>query len=326
MSNLEWLGADGVEKEIRKALKISAKKVVEVNHANFAKLEVQKFFAEFNSQEVKANFFANPQIAERESLILDYIGDLQSEALKVGFVPPKKLYYKNGLVIREKTPGQILKVWGCSEETLVRLAQILLVFRENPVSTKLRKNHRLSFFEMKQWALKQIPEALESFTPFRGSKKAFEDFEKIFSRDWRGRFNNLSKGFVHGDFQPQNILLSEGKISLIDFDRGGYFYPLFDVASFAVQFTHAALLERYHQKKKPNRREIRRRVRVFLKEYRSGVGGLDEEIFRLFKLLIIFNGLAFSTAGFRKKVTRGHKHLLFGLFCKELKWFAGHKN
>ncbi len=325
-----------MEREIRKALKIPKDTAVEVNHANFAKIKVQKFFAKFDSLEVKANFFADSKIAERESLILDYLNNVKSETLKNVFTPPKKLYYRNGLVIREKTPGQILKVWECSDKTLVRLAKILLVFKENPVSVKLRKNHRLSFSKMKQRALKQIPQALESFTPFRGSREAFGEFEEIFSRDWRGRFGGLSKGFVHGDFQPQNILLdpqgAEGRISLIDFDRGGYFYPLFDVASFAVQFTHAALLDRYYKDKKPNRREINRRVKVFLGEYAKGLEKLgesladDEEIFRLFKLLIIFNGLAFSTAGFRKKVTRGRKHLLFGLFRRELKWFTKKKN
>ncbi len=327
MPDLEWLGAPEAEEEIRKALKIPPRKAVEVHHANFAKIKVQKFFAKFDSQEVKANFFADPKVAEREALILDYLNNIKSEPLNNAFVPPRKLYRKNGLVIREKTPGQILKVWECSDETLVRLAKILLVFKEIPVSTRLKK-HRLSFSQMKREALKQVPRALESFTLFRGSKKAFRDFEEVLSRDWRGKFGRLPKGFVHGDFQPQNILLDTNQISLIDFDRGGYFYPLFDVASFAVQFTHAALLESYQRGEKPNRREIHRRVQVFFKEYRRGLRESnppladDEEVFRLFKLLIIFNGLAFSTAGFRKKVTRGAKHLLFGLFRQELKWFT----
>ena len=320
MPDLEWLGAQEAEEAIRKALKIPSKSKVEVHHANFAKIKVQKFFAKFDSREVKANFFTDPRIAEREFLILDYLNNVQDTPKF--FVPPKKLYRKKGLVIREKTPGQILNVRECSEETLVRLAQILLAFKKAPVPAKLQ-THRLRFSQMKQEALAQVPKALEAFTPFRGSKKAFADFEGILSRDWRGKFGRLSKGFVHGDFQPQNILLNNSQISLIDFDRGGYFYPLFDVASFAVQLTHAALLGSYHKREKPDRREIRRRVRLFVKEYRQHAGKFDEEAFRLFKLLIIFDGLAFSTAGFRKKVTRGRKHLLFGLFRQELKWFTG---
>ena len=320
MKELEWLDIGEAGEEICKALKIPLERAIEVRHANFGKLKVQKFFVSFDSQEVKANFFADSKIAEREALILDYLATLENGAFDEFFAPPRKLYYKKGLVIREKTPGEILKPHECSDETLVRLAQILLLFKKAPVSEKL-KGHALGFSGMKRWAARQLSEAEAAFTPFRGSEKAFADFSKVLSQDWRGRFGRLSKGFVHGDFQPANILLQGDKISLIDFDRGGYFYPLFDVASYAIQFTHAALLEAYHRKEKPNRREIRRRVGLFVKEYRGGVEDFNEEIFRLFKLLIIFNGLAFSTAGFRKKVTRGAKHLLFGLFRQELRWF-----
>ena len=319
MRNLEWLGASEVEKKIRRALKIPTEKEVEVHHANFAKIKIQKFFAKFELQEVKANFFADPKIAERESLILDYLTTVEDDLVGGFFAPPEKLYHKGGLVIREKTPGQILEAGECSDETLTRLAQILLAFKQTPVSAKLKKEHRLSFSQMKREALKQIPAATEAFTPFRGSGEALAKFVKILSWDWGPHLRKLPRGFVHGDFQPANILLSDGNISLIDFDRGGYFYPLFDVASFAVQFTHAALLESYQRREKPDRREIRRRVGLFVKEYRDNVEDFDEEAFRLFKLLIIFNGLAFSTAGFRKKVTRGRKHLLFGLFRQELK-------
>jgi hypothetical protein len=321
MRGLEWLGAPEAEKEIRRALKIPSETEIEVHHANFAKIKTQKFFAEFDSQAVKANFFADPKIAEKEALILDYLNAIKGEALDDVFVPPKKLYHHGGLVIREKTPGRILKTYECSDETLVVLAKILLAFKEEPVAARLQK-HRLNFPQMKQRALKQIPRAVEAFTPFKGSREAFGDLEEILSRDWRGKFGRLSRSLVHGDFQPANILLSDGKVSLIDFDRGGYFYPLFDVVSFAVQFTHTALLESYQRGERADRREIRRRVNRFVREYRQGACDYDEEVFRLFKLLVIFDGLAFSTAGFRKKVTRGRKHLLFGLFRQELKWFA----
>ena len=321
MWNLEWLRAPEAGEEIRRALKIPAGKGIEVHHANFAKIKAQKFFAKFDSREVKASFFADPRIAEKESLILDYLASVKGGALDVAFVPPKKLYHQDGLVIREKTPGEVLEAKACSDETLLKLARILLAFRETPVPAGLKK-HRLSFARMKREVLKRIPRARVAFTPFRGSGEALGDWERILARDWRGKFGHLPRGFVHGDFQPANILLHGDRISLIDFDRGGYFYPIFDVASFAVQFTHSALLESYQKKQKIDRREIRRRVQLFVKEYGDGVQEFDEEVFRLFKLLVIFNGLAFSTAGFRKKVTKGRKHLLFGLFRQELKWFA----
>jgi len=312
-----WLGAGEVEAQVRKALKIPKKTLVEVKNANFAKIKAQKFFVTFDSKTVLATFFARPSVAKKESLILAYLGF------------PKKLYLKNGLLIREKVEGVVLSPWECSDEVLVRLARLLLVFKDTPVSEELKK-HVLSFSQMKREALEVLPEAVESFTPFRGSEEVFARFAKVLSRDWQRKLRKTSKGFVHGDFQPQNILLNPPeadklvKISLIDFDRGGYFYSLFDVASFATQFTHSALLENYHKKEKPDRREIRRRINLFVKEYRDHAGEFDEEAFRLFKLLIIFNGLAFSTAGFRRKVARGYKHLLFGLFRQELKWFAKH--
>ena len=306
----KWLGADEVEAQVRKALKISKKMSVEVKNANFAKIKTQKFFVTFDSKTVLATFFARPSVARKESLILKHLES------------PRKLYLKDGLLIREKVEGGVLSPWECGDEVLARLARLLLSFRDTPVSDEL-KEHRLSFSQMKRGALEALPAAVESFTLFRGSKEAFDRFAKVLSLDWQKKLRKIPKGFVHGDFQPQNILLDDDRISLIDFDRGGYFYPLFDVASFAVQFTHAALLENYHKRERLDRREIRRRVQLFVKEYRVQGGEVDEEVFRLFKLLIIFNGLAFSTAGFRKKVARGYKHLLFGLFRQELKWFAG---
>jgi len=321
MRNLEWLGAPEAGEKICRALKIPSGKEIEVHHANFAKIKTQKFFVKFGTRELKASFFADPRIAEKESLILDYLASVKGEALDVAFVPPKKLYHRDGLVIREKTPGKILEVGACSDETLLKLARTLSAFRDTPVPAELKK-HRLSFARMKQEVLKQVPAAKESFTPFRGSEETFVALVKVLSRDWQRELRKLSWGFIHGDFQPANILLHGDRISLIDFDRGGYFYPLFDVASFAVQFTHSALLESYQKKQKIDRREIRRRVQLFVKEYGDGVQEFDEGVFRLFKLLVIFNGLAFSTAGFRKKVTRGRKHLLFGLFRQELRWFA----
>ncbi len=308
----KWLGADEVEAQVRQVLKIPKKTPVGVKNANFAKIKTQKFFVTFDSKTVLATFFARPSVARKESLILTH--------LKF----PKKLYLKDGLLIREKVEGVVLSPWGCSDDVLVRLARLLLSLGGTPVSDELKK-HRLSFSQMKRSALEALPAAVEAFTPFRGSKGVFDCFAQVLSLDWQKKLRQIPRGFVHGDFQPQNILLDDGKISLIDFDRGGYFYPLFDVASFAVQFNHAALLENYHKGEKLDRREIRRRVRLFVKEYRVQGGEVDEEVFRLFKLLIIFNGLAFSTAGFRKKVARGYKHILFGLFRQELKWFAGRK-
>lgn len=314
----KWLGAAEVAQEVRKALKVSKKMSVEVRNANFAKIKTQKFFVTFNSKTVLAAFFARSSVARKESLILEHLKS------------PKKLYLKDGLLIREKIEGTVLSPWECNDEVLARLARLLLSFRDTSISDEL-KEHVLSFSQMKRGALEALPAALESFTPFRGSKEALAHFATILSRDWQKKLRKVPKGFVHGDFQLQNILFNDDKIALIDFDRGGYFYPLFDVASFVVQFTHAALLENYHKREKLERREIRRRAQVFLKEYRWGLRESDppladdEEVFRLFKLLIIFNGLAFSTAGFRKKVARGYKHLLFGLFRQELKWFAGRK-
>lgn len=318
---LRWLSLSEVEENVRRVFKIPASQRVSVRHANFAKIKNQKFYIRFKGHDLLATFFADHKIARKEALILDYLNNLKRQPLDIGFVAPKKLYFRNGLLIRKRLGGEVMSPNQVPDEVLRRIAQLLLLFQENPVRKDLRE-YPLRFAMMRKEILSQIPAAKEAFTPFRGSKIALERLAKVLRRDWSRKLRRQSKGFAHGDLQPNNILLHGDQIALIDFDRGGYFYPLFDAASFAVQFTHAALLEGYHRGAKPDRREIRRRREVFLKEYRRGIENFDDEVFRLFKLLIIFNGLAFSTAGFRKKVTRGHKHLLFGLFRQELRYFT----
>lgn len=311
-----WLALAEVEKKVRRVLKLPRDREMEIKHANFAKIDNQKFYVRGRGLDLLATFYADHQVARKESLILDYLNELRSEAPKLPFVAPKKLYHRRGLLIRERLAGKVmLPADKVSNETLQKIARLLLLLQETPVRRAF-KEYPLSYRKMRDWALRQIPQAKEAFMPFRGSREAFDQLAKVLERDWSGNLRRQPKGYVHGDLQPQNILLHGQKIALIDFDRGGYFYPLFDAASFAVQFTHAALLEQYQRQQKPDRRLIRRQREVFLKEYRRG---LEDPVFRLFKLLIIFNGLAFSTAGFRKKVTGGRKHLLFGLFRQELK-------
>lgn len=317
-----WLGVLDVEERVRRVLRIPSGQAVEVKHANFAKIVNQKFYVRFGKSDLLVSFFTDANVARKESLILDYLNDLQSEALEVDFAAPKKIYHRNGIVIRERFEGEVLRPSRVSDETLRKIARLLLLFQKTPVRKALRE-YPQSFAKMRDWVLRQIPQAKESFTPFRGSAEAFDQLALTLKWDWSRSLRRQRKNFVHGDMQPQNILTHNGQIALIDFDRGGHFYSLIDAASFAVQFTHVALLEQYHQGKKPDRRHIRRQREVFMKEYRRGLKDLnqplDDDLFRIFKLLIISNGLAFSTAGFRKKVTRGHKHLLFGLFRQELK-------
>lgn len=321
MTALEWLDLAIVEERIREALKIPQNRRIRIKHANFAKIKNQKFFVRYQGHDLLATFYVDHVTARKEALILDYLNNIKSEALNIGFVAPKKLYHRNGLLIRESISGELMAPRKTTDQTLQQLARLLLLFKKTSAGAAF-KEYSLSYARMRDWARRQIPQAKEAFTPFRGSGEAFDRLVKILGRDWSKSLRLQDKNYVHGDLQPQNILLPNSKIALIDFDRGGYFYPLFDAASFAVQFTHVALLGQYHQGK-IDRRQIRHQREVFMKEYRRGLRELgasfDEHLFRLFKLLIIFNGLAFSTAGFRKKVTRGHKHLLFGLLRQELK-------
>jgi thiamine kinase-like enzyme len=315
-----WLRVWEVEQIIRQKLNIPPTLRVKVEHANYAKMENQKFFLKIPRRKLIATFYFDKTTGPKEEAIIRYLTRVQKLPAAAEFIFPQQILYEENLMIRKLIPGKPMRVQEINEKTIGRVASLLTLFQK--VEADELSSFPLKLRTMTGEIQRDLPRAYSAFKPFRGSGPVFDTLQRILDHDWRPQLKKMKKNFVHGDLQPQNILMTNGKIALIDYDRGGYFYPLFDVASFAMQSTHTLLLDRYKRGVDPNRREIHRLRSLLVREYRRGGGEFDELVYRLFKVIILFQGLAFSTGGFKKSVQGGRKHLLFGLFRNEVKGLA----
>lgn len=76
-------------------------------------------------------------------------------------------------------------------------------------------------------------------------------------RDLDAHSDTLDFGLIHADLVPNNVLIAEDGISLIDFDDGGFGYRLFDVATVLLKISgradflalKEALIQGYHARR-----------------------------------------------------------------------------
>lgn len=312
-----WLRTTEVEKILRHKLELKKGTPLKVEHANYAKIENQKFFVKTPQDELIATFYFNHQTGPKEVAIVKYLERLKPLAAADDFIFPEQVLFENNLLVRKLIPGKPMRAADINEKTIRKVAALLTLFQK--VSADELKDFPLKLETLLNEVQNDFPRAYAAFKPFRGSGKVLDQLVKILEYNWNQQLRSLQKNFVHGDLQPQNILLVGSKMAPIDYDRGGYFYPLFDVASFAIQFTHTMLLDRYERGVDPNRRELQKLRNLLVREYRRGGGQFNDLSYRLFKVIVLFQGLAFSTGGFKKRVKGGRKHLLFGLFRNEVR-------
>jgi Ser/Thr protein kinase RdoA (MazF antagonist) len=70
-------------------------------------------------------------------------------------------------------------------------------------------------------------------------KALFEDFRAKAAQDLRLMDSGLDHGLIHADLVRENVLISDGRIGMLDFDDGGWGYRVFDLATTLLKFLDA---------------------------------------------------------------------------------------
>lgn len=70
-------------------------------------------------------------------------------------------------------------------------------------------------------------------------KALFEDFRAKAAQDLRLMDSGLDHGLIHADLVRENVLVSDGRIGMLDFDDGGWGYRVFDLATTLLKFLDA---------------------------------------------------------------------------------------
>ena len=64
----------------------------------------------------------------------------------------------------------------------------------------------------------------------------FENFRALAAQDLRDMDAGLDRGLIHADLVRENVLISEGRMGILDFDDGGWGYRSFDLATTLLKF------------------------------------------------------------------------------------------
>ena len=70
-------------------------------------------------------------------------------------------------------------------------------------------------------------------------KALLVDFRTRAAQDLRQRDGGLDRGLIHADLVRENVLVSEGRMGMLDFDDGGWGYRVFDLATTLLKFLDA---------------------------------------------------------------------------------------
>jgi Ser/Thr protein kinase RdoA (MazF antagonist) len=70
-------------------------------------------------------------------------------------------------------------------------------------------------------------------------KALFEGFRAKAAQDLRRMGSGLDHGLIHADLVRENVLISGGRIGMLDFDDGGWGYRVFDLATTLLKFIDA---------------------------------------------------------------------------------------
>ncbi len=292
-----------------------------IGNATFYQAEQQKFYVQRKTgPDLIAVFFSDSKDAFREAAVHKYLYNLGEEGTVPQFCASKIIYSDPGLIVRHYFEGDPLNVLDADRKLLSRIALLLVEFRRAP----LDKFHpyKFDFEQLLVEAKAKVPDAKRAFRKFERCERVFDLFSEIIFRGWQTRLKNLSPGLMHGDLHPKNIVVSGHRFSLVDFSYSSYFYPLYDLASFLVQFTHEYRLTYLGKDAQLDKDGLENKRRIFLNTYKKEDPNFDPEILDLFKILLVFRGLEYSTAGFRKCAQSVRKHILFELFCSEVLTFG----
>ena len=67
-------------------------------------------------------------------------------------------------------------------------------------------------------------------------KALFEAFRMRAAQDLRRMDADLDRGLIHADLVRENVLFSDGRMGILDFDDGGWGYRVFDLATTLLKF------------------------------------------------------------------------------------------
>jgi len=209
---------------------------------------------------------------EKNGIWIDYSTTkfLEKQGLKDLITKPFDYLPSFNLYLNEFLPGYFLQELSMSNKDKEFLNKI------PAVAEAIKKIHRVEVGEKdkiirrdRRWeerAWERDLKIVQQYQPLIFDKVLFWVKECRFLRDkYRKYFNSNFYRMTHGDFYSRNIIISRGRIKLIDFSDGAFYDPLNDIADFLIN-TELMFEYDFHN----NYRQLIERVKnIFFKNYFS---------------------------------------------------------